>query len=364
MFIGDANHRASSIRPGSIKCKGLRFWWRAINWRRVLRETGGDSYQALRLLHANEARLFGSAAGDNGGGQGLFLLSVKSGVLTHEQQPSANMTGAQLYLLGQGLGTRDAFVAGEFTLRLLFKAEATEEDRRQIGDAVLAFGLLGALGGRERHGMGSVAITALSGCQHSVPKNKEEYKKALATFFFDLPESLPPFTAFSKLSRCDISAEARNPLALLTTIGREMQMYRSYGFGKDRKVYGEKVDQIFGDDHHLILRTAVSTIDRAPRRTVFGLPHNYRYSNNYRVNINYLQDGKNARRASPLLLHIHRLPDGTCLAMHTLMPAVYLPDKAKIRISGKVSSSVPFQPKWEVIHTFLDRFKSKEKLYG
>ncbi|HPR78009.1 MAG TPA: amidohydrolase family protein, partial [Candidatus Limiplasma sp.] len=39
----------------------LRFWWRALAWPGFHQRAGGDEVQALRDLHATEARLFGLA---------------------------------------------------------------------------------------------------------------------------------------------------------------------------------------------------------------------------------------------------------------------------------------------------------------
>jgi len=65
MFLGDAEQTAKAFRPTALKgC--LRFWWRATRWGRIRNEHGSDR-DALRALHAREARLFGSAAGDGSG---------------------------------------------------------------------------------------------------------------------------------------------------------------------------------------------------------------------------------------------------------------------------------------------------------
>ena len=75
LFLGGSDQQADGIRPSSIK-GALRFWWRALNWARCLQQRDGDEVQALRHLHAEEARLFGIAASENGGGQGVFLMQV------------------------------------------------------------------------------------------------------------------------------------------------------------------------------------------------------------------------------------------------------------------------------------------------
>lgn len=78
MFIGDAEQKASGISPASVK-GALRFWWRALNWGRFWRETDGNELAALKALHEEEARLFGSSMDEKKekSGQGCFLLSVE-----------------------------------------------------------------------------------------------------------------------------------------------------------------------------------------------------------------------------------------------------------------------------------------------
>lgn len=373
MFIGDANQEAHDVRPPSLK-GALRFWWRALNWGRMLVAEKGDTEQALRALHGREARLFGLATSDKAGGQGVFLLSLKQDVKVQNQ--GLKMNGAQLYLLGQGLAkgstTRSA-LTGTFTASLLFRPGTKAEDQHSVAEALFAFGLLGGLGSRARHGMGSVSLTGWQGDGFSVPQTRADYTKAVKGLLAELPEALPPFTAFSRQCRIDISAEGKQPNALLTTVGGELQMYRS--FGQNGKVAGKPAERNFVHDHDLVQAVTKGTrISKAPRRSVFGLPHNYYFSSTGKVDINYAPGGDDARRASPLLLHIHCLPDGTCLAVHTLLPATFLPnEKEKIirvikvekkeeAIRPEAESKVPFTPDWQVIHTFLDRFKTRIKL--
>lgn len=370
MFIGDAKQEAHDVRPPSLK-GALRFWWRALNWGRMLATVSGDTDKALIALHNREAKLFGLAAGDKTGGQGVFLLTLKQAVKA-EDQGFPSMSGAQLYLLGQGLGsfkegnhtTRSALISGTFSASLIFRPDTKAEDQQSVAEALFAFGLLGGLGSRARHGMGSVSLTGWQGGEFSVPQTTADYGKAIKGLLTHLPETLPPFTAFSRQSRIDISVENDDPLTLLTTVGSELQMYRS--FGKDGRVAGKQAERNFTSDHDLVQSaTNGERISSAPVRSIFGLPHNYFFSSTKgKADVNYAPDGTDARRASPLLLHIQRLPDGKCLAVHTMLPATFLPDGAQIRVKSKANVKVPFTPDWQVLHTFLNRFKTKETLHG
>jgi CRISPR-associated protein Cmr1 len=158
MFLGDAEQKAVDIRPPSIK-GALRFWWRALNWGRLAHECLNDEAAALRKLHAEEARLFGISASNDQGGQGVFLLRIDSNKMQTRELPSGQ--GSALgYLKGQGLNTRQAISENQkFSVQLFFRPLVSPIDKKSIADALYAFGLLGALGSRARHGMGSVALT-------------------------------------------------------------------------------------------------------------------------------------------------------------------------------------------------------------
>lgn len=372
MFLGGADQQAdTTIRPASLK-GALRFWWRALSWADCLEKSNHNEVEALKQLHALEARLFGIAAGEHDGGQGVFLLQVCGQKnINAVDQPFRPLESGQLYLLGQGLATfkngnsclRNAIKeGGEFTVKLLFRPQASAQDVAQISNALLLLGLLGALGSRARHGLGSVAMTAWTGSQ-PLPATVDDYKHLLASLLKDTTsaKALPPLTAFSQGSRIDLSATNKDVFKLLNSIGLEQQMYRSYG--QKGMVSGKPSLRLFDADHDLILAaTNGKQIDKAPKRAVFGLPHNYFFSSTKgKADVNYAPDGKEGRRASPLLLHLHPVGE-QFVAVHTLLPARFLPDAARIQIKAKAkvarnSVYVSASPDWQVLHTYLNRFE-------
>lgn len=373
MFLGGANQHADSVRPASIK-GALRFWWRALNWSRCLEEKNNNEVEALKQLHAQEARLFGIAAGDNEGGQGVFLLQVRKQETKIVKQAFDSLMSGQLYLLGQGLTkyhketkvslcTRDAIKEdGKFTVKLNFRPKTSEVDVTQVSNALLLFGLLGALGSRARHGLGSVAITQWTGPQ-KISQTKSEYSVLLNSLLKNTNSvAEPPFTAFSQLSRIDISKAHKDVFNLLNSIGMEQQMYRSYG--QNGKVNGKPSERKFSTDHDLIMdATNGVRIQQAPKRVVFGLPHNYFFSStSAKADVNYAPDGKDGRRASPLLLHLHPVDD-QFIAVHTLLPAKFLPAAAQIRVKTRSTVYVNPTPDWQILHTYLNRFKG-ELIHG
>ncbi|MEY4980153.1 MAG: hypothetical protein RLZZ352_2423 [Pseudomonadota bacterium] len=384
MFLGGADQQAEGIRPASIK-GALRFWWRALNWVRCWQLSQPNNEAALRLLHAEEARLFGVAAGwdkdtkKSTGGQGIFLMQVAEVKTQTVPQPFSPMAPGQLYLLGMGLATfkeggkclRNALQkGGSFTLKLVFHPQATDKDVRQVKDAVRAFGLLGALGSRARHGLGSVALTG-----PDAPNTRAEYIQAVRDLLKPtlLASGEAPFTAFSAHTRVDVSAAGNDALRLLDTVGREQQLYRSYGQGG--RVNGQPAERNFKEDHHDLLKVFDGKFpSNAPVRSVFGLPHNYYFSSQKdirpakgKVDVDYIApDGKDGRRASPLLLHIHPLSDVGFTALNILMPAQFLPDGKQTQVKLKVSENrykshnAPINPAWEKLHEYLNRFIDKE----
>ena len=317
--------------------------------------------------------MFGAAADDGSGGQGQFLMRVSSESLDSTTQAFKDMTSQHLYLLGMGLATfkdkgstlRPAISKGEFTVHLMFRPTTSAADKKSVADALYIFGLLGALGSRARHGMGSISLTTWAGDERQVPTTRDAYKKAIQSVMpHQLPNNLPPFTALSAKTRIDISAEQGDVFQLLSSVGSEQQMYRS--FGQNGMVSGKTAERKFQTDHDLMLSaTEGSSIFELPKRVVFGLPHNYFFSSTKgKADVNYAPDGVDARRGSPLLLHVHRLGDDSYLAVNCLMPAQFLPEGGRVRIKakGKPTEITP-QVDWAVITSYLDRFEGKETIH-
>lgn len=366
MFLGDAEQKASGIRPPSVK-GALRFWWRALNWGRFRKDAPNDA-KALQNLHRAEAELFGAASDDGDSGQGRFLL--RAGYTEESQQVDWDkpLPGMQ-YLLGQGLYhfknglQREYLKPGTLELELLLKPKISEEQRYQLRHSLLALGLFGGLGSRARHGLGSVTVESIEDNRENVvwvPQKRADLGELDKRFQIRLPETLPPFTAFSKLSRFDLSAMDHDPLLLLAAIGQQMQLYRSWG--RKKKVNGQPAEQNFPDDHHSARAAADGQKPKAlPRRMIFGLPHNYFFSSDRKkLDIAPAEEGRN-RRASPLFLHIHRFADGSYGAFHLLLPAVFLPPADRIQLKGKkIFSFDSPTADWDVIHQYLNRFQHRE----
>ncbi|MFA7240139.1 MAG: type III-B CRISPR module RAMP protein Cmr1 [Sulfuricellaceae bacterium] len=366
MFIGGADQSPSDgIRPPSVK-GALRFWWRALNWKHF-RENNDSDEAALKALHGEEARLFGGTAEQ--GGQGCFLLTVRHNRLTSKAAPAVHEAfeskDAARYL-GYGLmvayGSRNQnppTCAGQLIRSCIDENQTFTvalAARNQIDDSILdalkALGLLGGLGSRSRHGMGSLALEKIV-CDGkdiwAAPMTQEQYQaeiKALLAALGSAPQ--PDYSAFSKDSRLDCLFSANSPYEALNKFGKAMLKYRSWG--KNDKVLGEKSEKRFKDDHDWfreeeIFRAANPAFH--PKRVVFGLPHNYDSRNKkYIVNA-----AIHERRASPLFFHVHRLSDKEYLGVSLLLQSRFLPNVEKINAGGH---PVDQHIDWKVITNFLD----------
>lgn len=289
MFIGGGDQTPTDgIRPPSFK-GALRFWWRALNWQRYRHATTCDE-SALILLHDEEARLFGIAAGDQGAGQGRFLLRIS-------QQPKQriesawpqNNTGSGY--LGYGLmETNEAphrqGIQEEqgFSVQLTFKPGTQQADIEAIRQALQALGLFGGLGSRARRGFGSLTVLELDG--QNLMQDRVEYESAALQRLQagSTISELPPYTTFSKASGFRILATAKNARQAHAEAG---QRYREH-------------------------RGQASTL-RGDAKVPFGLP---------------LQGiDPDSRRASPLFFHVQALRNGDFAAAVLYLPATFHHDQ-------------------------------------
>lgn len=387
MFQGDGGQKASSIRPPSIK-GALRFWWRALQWPRLYQRYGHLG-AALTDLHTQEAELFGLAAGHKGAGsdddknaetvgQGRFRISITQPDV--KADPDYRPAASVQYLLGQGLyHFRDGVLrqplrqGSRFTLELTAKPSGhtvTDKQWKSLEEALLCWGLLGGLGARARKGLGSVSLQSLEGGAYQAPQNRADYEALLSKLLAPLQGQdgqLPPFTAFSSVSRVETVLQDSNSTNVLSMLGEQFQLYRS--FGKDGTINGRpsgtEAEKNFKADHDLI-RDAIERgkLSSAPKRAVFGLPHSYFFSslNNQKLKVSAAYGD---RRASPLFMHVHEFCNGKCLGVLSLLPADFLPsENNELAITESVRTKFALMNKdldWNVIHGFFERDKFKEK---
>ena len=255
MFLGDAFQEADAAVMRNASFKGaLRFWWRALNWGRILASQNGDQAAALKALHQREGELFGRASDSKSSAQSLVQISSK---LEGSQLVAS---GAQLqslvYLLGQGLyhhktGTLRPYLSGgRLTVEARLKPQATLVDATSIRQALTALGLFGGLGSRARKGFGSLALQWLE--QSGIRQDFADLA-AIAQFAQTLDFSAPedaPLTALTAASRLEAMPYTGSALQALAQVGQQLQLYR------DGTVLGHERQSNFRSDREVALKAA------------------------------------------------------------------------------------------------------------
>jgi CRISPR-associated protein Cmr1 len=367
MFLGGAdNTQRAELRVPSIKA-ALRFWWRMQAWSTA---EGTTDAEKLKDIHGKEARIFGSA--DDAVGQSRFLMRLttrddlarvpKSEVL--QDRGKKVLPGARY--LGYGLMGAFGADAGKlvrpcirhgqtFRMELLFRdkrrkdsEDMYENNYDSVVRALRLFGLLGGLGGRSRRGWGSVALLTMKlngNAFYHAAEDQKQYVSQIKRFLgaADFKDGLPPHTALSRASRISLaqptpaltrimglgSTAKLNGLECLAAVGSAMVLYRSNG--KNRRIQLQDAsppvwtniptmpgtsNPRFWDDHQWYAGATGGKFH--PERIVFGLPQNY----SRRIQV---LGTERSRRASPLLIHIHKL-GGEFVAVLMVLPAQFLPE--------------------------------------
>lgn len=366
LFLGGEGQQADGQQFRNASFKGaLRFWWRALNWGRVLKQADGDSSNALKALHDEEGALFGLASDGKNSRQSVF--SVHSTLQDVKVQSPGMALKEVSYLLGQGLYnykegvTRSYLVGGTVELLLQFKPGTSPAQVQAVRQAATALGLLGGLGSRARRGLGSLSLQSITNVDGGTQAftSKQHIQDFIDTLDFSAP-GRPPFSALSQASRIDVSAQGESAVGTLASINAEMQLYRSYG--QNGKVNGQPARRNFVADHDNVLAaTQGKPLTQLPERAVFGLPHNYFYSSTKaKADINPAGEG---RRASPLWVHVHALDDGKFIAIQTMLPGVFLPPGMAVDVKAKPTQRLTnTSVDYAVMGRYLDGFAQRSTL--
>lgn len=383
LFLGGANPKEVELRPSSIK-GALRFWWRALQWKKGVTDVGN--------LKQKEDSLFGSSER----GQSRFLLSLGMDKATPSVIEANNLLGAngkpsqsRNDIVGDGArylgyGLMDAFngrnsQAGKlsrpcfaapfaFSVRIVFKSSVAETEIEEIADALKLLGLCGGLGSRSRRGWGSVTLTQLE-----YGDKPWKAPTAIATYAAEIlniigkqdkqtsngSDPLPQWTAFAtgKSKVVLLQDKQTSPLETLAKMGKDFVFYRSWG--RNGEVLREKSEKNFPFDHDLFKKSNGHNRDTEhPQRIVFGLPQNYgKYEQDQVIPVDSL-----TRRASPLFFHVHQVSDHDApIGVLTYLPAVFLPDNHNaVKFGGDPvpigqNGGIDF---WKPAEDFLERMKN------
>ena len=346
---GDSALRVPALRGA------LRFWLRAVLWGRL--GNVGEVYKV-------EEELFGSA--DKG--QGLVLLRLK--VLEEENRRRYTVEeakrqwgvgkgkGYMTYGLLQKEGPRPWVEPGaRYELGLLCKPKMTEEQRQWLEMALRAFALFGNVGAKSRKGFGSLALEAAEGLTWQLPQTLAAWQVEMTKLLDEIGvrEGLPPYSAFSGRSRLVLAQPATNDAwSFLDYIGGEMIKFRSWGH--NGRIFCGEAKRLFRCDHDGVMKVGQGENPASmPRRAIFGLPHNYRYSSGLQVQVNAYGDGKDQRRASPLFFKALPLANGKYALAALLLAAEFLPSTMQVRFSGAGRGGVAADNDYRPIEQFLSR---------
>lgn len=343
MFLGGANDGkgspSSSARIRETSLRGaICFWWRALQFARLVSAGAGNQNAALFDLQKAERKLFGSVESQS---QVLFRCTspdltqlAKGGLLNRNGTVGGNseIVGDGVRYFGYGLITpfssrktgakagqliRGAIAAEQsFQLRLLFRPNVTDDSICHVLDAIVALSHFGGLGARVRRGFGSLCLDAVEGdlpdgFSYAAPGSIEQFvssARALIRKHATVPGHDFEISAFGSDCRCIVGDPYPHALVALDAAAKGMLRFRAWG--RDGWVGNERVDQAFKDDRDWSKgKLTGKATDYVPRRAAFGLPQNYK--DTYSVTAPTIPtDGGSEdldRRASPLFFHIQKI---------------------------------------------------------
>jgi CRISPR-associated protein Cmr1 len=361
-FCGGAEQQAEFRLPSF---KGvLRFWWRALAWRRWR----GD----LSAIDHQEVCLFGGA----GVGQSKVVLHAAT-----DRRPSVQPVGTVLSMDGRdpigegarylGYGVMHAFDSAKsgvsaaelireclmpplaVTIRLRCRGLDVGQHSSLV-DALEAVGLFGGIGARSRRGYGSLSLRTLTVNGEErwrEPGSLAAFRAEACRFLVGAGSAhLPEFTAFSPRGRhVLLTSQHTDAMGLLNLVGSELVRFRSSG--RNGRILGgrEPAERRFKGDHLLVVQGG--RVKAHPRRVAFGLPLNFGKLRHLQVGP---ADSLN-RRASPLLIHLHEGASGP-IAVVSLLPARFLPgSRPQILVGGTPVAQQAESTLYQPVHEFLDR---------
>ena len=333
-FLHDGDGKTARFRTFSFK-GALRFWLRAVLW---------SECRNVEEVRKIESSLMGST--ERASRVEIRLIGMKrSGERLRTHNEPLDHPGLA-YLAGQGIHHyKECWVSEylhmgtEVTLAFRFHGlTAREQDR--LNRALQAFFLFGGLGQRSRRGFGSCTPVHAGGLDLPDFATLKRIQERVRSFQGDFnwnddagafdPDALPPYTAFSRYTwvRTFSKSEIGDPVRLLEEFGKAMLRFRSRRSRGDRDTVLKYISGKF--------------VDSPPARAVFGLPHNYYFQRTKTsVKIDAVRPGSGKdpdelrRRAGPLFAAVHRFEDGQAGVVTAFLPARFLPEDLRIRISSK-----------------------------
>jgi CRISPR-associated protein Cmr1 len=375
-FLGGASG-VSEWRAASVRGQ-LRWWFRAV----AGGERGGDLAEVRRLEDAvfgttgqsSAVRIFTDAGPEPrpAGGSSPFGKRLKATELaslwgdesadtvrrlrlgpSDQEFPSDPVHYLAFGPIVQGRLERPCLIPGGKAQLQVQWVRGTPEGARELFDRALRTWLrLGGIGARSRKGFGSL---------HLLTDTKPEDPRGdFMTWAGELlagaraVTSLPQWTHVSSRSRIFVATQGQSDwLAAMVRLGAWLMAFRRrYGYPEEDRVAGGV--PLKNRDYEWVKRNRRGGV---PDRAGFGLPLPFGKAETVIWDSTEVGD---ARRASPLLLHVARFGD-LYFPVLTHLPAAFLPAGAKLLYRGR--SERPQPPtalQLDVVDRFLDDLIGKK----
>jgi CRISPR-associated protein Cmr1 len=261
----------------------------------------------------------------------------------------------------KSITTRSFIESGYFSVNLLFKPislkssadeiQKREKDISGVQRAFWAMSMFGGIGARSRKGFGSVVpifVEGMDGLPSMIVEGQNDLENSLVAFF-EKCQTCPNesrYTIFTNNSRCFILGASNSCNDFLTGenclewLGKTILSYRSYR--------GEKKKTWVIADHDLVAKYVHQGTEpnSAPKRAIFGLPHNYFFSSSRSgAELNILDADKKGRRSSPLFFKVYQFEKSKkCCAIMLFLPSQFLPANSELTFSTKNAEIVHVPP--------------------
>jgi CRISPR-associated protein Cmr1 len=372
-FLGGTKETAE-WRAASIRGQ-LRWWFRAV--------AGGAWKGDLDKVRTAEDLLFGStdrgsllrvrtfeapAPLPKGSQFGLSLPAAEIARLWGDQSPATQQrlrltpdTSNPIHYLGFGpikgrQTERPCLPAGKpVEFELVWMGKADEKLLELFDHALWAWLHLGGIGGRNRRGFGSLQQTP-------VPADRESFKarvRALLAIGKEAGSISPEWTCFTARSRVFVAREGYGSwVEAMNRLGAWMIGFRRrYGFpGESRPGLADR-DYTWATENGRMRHDSQRQI---PDRAGFGLP--IHFGQQETVTWDAAGEEGDARRASPLLLHVARF-GSSWVPVLTHLPAAFLPAGKSLRFKRRpFKTQAPAARHLDVIDRFLDDLAGKAKI--
>jgi hypothetical protein len=262
----------------------------------------------------------------------------------------------------KGRLTRPYLPAGARARFELLWIRPVEEPIRSIfSQACWAWLYLGGIGARSRKGFGSLAVI------EDEVETRKDLQEAITRI---LPagagpaEPLPEWTAFSPQSRIFLgTAEHRRWEEAMIHLGAWLIGFRRrYGYPRDERNRGGL--DLKNRDYEWAAPQGQHLREGIPDRAGFGLPLPFKRKDrqtnrDYGENVGWAAPDGDARRASPLLLHVAKL-GLRYLPVLTYLPARFLPKGGKLHFEKPPRTTFdPTPEQGDVVKHFLEDLAGK-----